>query len=75
MANFKYINDLNSGVIFPDMGLLRSVFSKHYMNSNKVINTDGLLSTCASGIYAQRWIALFLAFSFGFWSQFCEDRC
>jgi len=39
----------------PDMGLLKSVFSEHYMISNKVINADGLLSACASGIFADRW--------------------
>jgi hypothetical protein len=34
--------------ISPDVGLLRSIFSKHYMSSNRVTDADGLLSACAS---------------------------
>ena len=37
------------------MGLLRSVFSKHCMSSNRVINADGLSSTCAAGICVEKW--------------------
>jgi hypothetical protein len=55
----------------PDVGLLRSVFSKHYMNSNKVINANGLSSACV----LKGGVVWFLAFSFGFRSQFCEDCC
>jgi hypothetical protein len=30
----------------PDKGLLRSVFSKRYMSSNRVTDADGLSSAC-----------------------------
>jgi len=39
----------------PDEGLLRSVFSKHRMSLNRVINADGLSSTCAAGICVEKW--------------------
>jgi len=45
----------------PDVELLRSVFSKHYMNSNKVINANGLF-IC---LCAERWGCM--VFSVFFW--------
>ena len=42
-------------VTSPDKGLLRSVFSEHYMSLNRVMNADGLSSTCAAGICVEKW--------------------
>jgi len=40
--------------ISPDMGLLMSVFSKHYMSLNMVIKADRLSSACAFGFYVEK---------------------
>jgi len=49
----------------PDVGLLRSVFSKDYMNSDMVMNADGLSSACAFGFCVERWGCM--VFSVFFW--------
>jgi hypothetical protein len=41
--------------ISPDVGLLRSVFSKHYMSLNKVINADGLSFYLCVWNLAEKW--------------------
>jgi len=51
--------------ISPDMGLLRSVFSNHYVSLNKVINADHLSSICPFGIFAETWDCM--VFSVFFW--------
>jgi hypothetical protein len=50
----------------PAMGLLRSVFSKHYVSLNKVINADDLSSICPSGIFAEAWDCMVLGVFFWF---------
>ena len=48
-----------------DKGLLRSVFSKHYVSLNMVINVDGLSSAYAFGFCVERWGCM--VFSVFFW--------
>jgi len=59
----------------PDVGLLRSVFSKHFMSLNRVIMLMVCLLLVRLEFVLEGGVAWFLVFSFGFWSQFCEDCC